>query len=807
MTRARRGGAAGAALLWCAVLAGPATAATVVVNNVNAPGEGFNDPTPAAPVAGNAATTVGAQRLAAFQAAADQWGATLDSDVTITIDAQMTSLSCNTNSAVLGSAGPRGFVDRDFPEAPAPGTWYPQALVNALRGVDIDPSRGDVSANFNQDIGTPGCLQSLGWAYVIGAPAPPGTIPFTDTVLHEIAHGLGFLTFADRSTGALFDGFSDHYTQHLLDETPTPTLWTDLDDAGRAASATDTGQLTWNGPNVADVAGLLTGGRHPTSGRVRMYAPGTLVGGSSVSHFDTALRPREIMEPSLRLPNRKRLTNHLMLDLGWTGLASVTLDLDDGETSLEAGSLTSYALTLENDGPADLTVVAARVNSVVPAGLNAISWTCSASGGAVCGTASGTGAIDSAVTLPLGGGVTFTIDGAIDPGFTGTLTKTASVTLPDNIRNTTASQATDETSIIEPAVPGVLISSATGDTSEAGQPATFQVALNTQPAADVIVPLSSSDPREGSLSASSLTFTSANWDAPQSVTVIGVDDDIDDGDVFFTVQTGPTSSDDDDYDGLDPTDVGLTNLDDDTAGISVSPLSGDTTEAGGTATFTVVLNSEPLADVEIGLASSEPGEATVSTSALVFTPGNWDAPQQVTVTGVDDFVDDGDVPFRIVTAPASSGDGGYNGLDGEDPTATNQDDDTAGITVSMISGDTDEDGASAVFLVVLDSEPTAAVTIVLASSDQEEGTVAPDSLTFTPANWDTPQPVTVTGVSDDLNDGDVAYTVITAPAISADPGYDGIDPADVDVLNVDTTPLPPDVFKDGFELGEPPAPE
>src|SRR5215510_251470 len=62
-------------------------AATIIVVNVDGAGEGFNDPTPAAPVGGNTGTTKGAQRLIAFQYAANIWGATLDSPVTIVVRA------------------------------------------------------------------------------------------------------------------------------------------------------------------------------------------------------------------------------------------------------------------------------------------------------------------------------------------------------------------------------------------------------------------------------------------------------------------------------------------------------------------------------------------------------------------------------------------------------------------------------------------------------------------------------------------------------------------------------------------------
>src|SRR5205085_2365081 len=133
---------------------------------------------------------------------------------------------------------------------------------------------------------------------------------------------------------------------------------------------------------------------------------------------------------------------------------------------------------------------------------------------------------------------------------------------------------------------------------------------------------------------------------------------MDDGDVGYTITTGAASSTDGVYDGMAVGDVSVTNTDNDTAGVTVSPTSGLTTsEAGGTATFTVVLDSQPTADVTISIASSDATEGTVSTSLLTFTSANWNLAQTVTVTGVNDAVDDGDIGYTIVTGAASSADG------------------------------------------------------------------------------------------------------------------------------------------------------
>src|SRR5207248_2293982 len=143
-----------------------------------------------------------------------------------------------------------------------------------------------------------------------------------------------------------------------------------------------------------------------------------------------------------------------------------------------------------------------------------------------------------------------------------------------------------------------------------------------------------------------------------------------------------------------------------------------------TATFTVVLNSQPTANVSIGVSSSNTAEGTVSPASLTFTSANWNTPQTITVTGVNDFVADGNIGYTIVTAAAASTDGNYSGLNPADVAVSNTDDDTAGVTVSPTSGlTTTEAGGTATFTIALNSQPTANVTIPLSSSNTAEGTV------------------------------------------------------------------------------------
>src|SRR5438874_1892722 len=182
-------------------------------------------------------------------------------------------------------------------------------------------------------------------------------------------------------------------------------------------------------------------------------------------------------------------------------------------------------------------------------------------------------------------------------------------------------------------------------------------------------------------------------------------------------------------------EVCVTTTDDDVVGITVIPTSGlTTTEGGGTTTFTVVLTSQPTANVTIGLSSSDLTEGTVAPASLTFTPASSDTRQPGTVSRVDYSAVDGNVAYTILTAASTSTDAGYSGMDASDVDVTNADNDTPAITVSPTSGlTTTESGGTATFTVALMSQPTANVTIGLSSSDPGEGTVAPASLTFTPA--------------------------------------------------------------------------
>lgn len=339
-------------------------------------------------------------------------------------------------------------------------------------------------------------------------------------------------------------------------------------------------------------------------------------------------------------------------------------------------------------------------------------------------------------------------------------------------------------------VPAIHVTPTTGlITTESGATAEFTVALTTEPSAFVFVLLSTDDATEGSVAPVTLIFSPENWGTAQTVTVTGVDDSVMDGDQPYTVALMPATSTDSDYAGIDPTDVSVVNHDDDTAGLTFSRTTGlATTESGGTDTFEVSPRRLPLGDVTLTFASSDTSEGSVVPASVTFTASNWETPRTITVTGANDDAADGDIAYHVTVHTSSAGDPQYDALEDVDVGCVNADNDTPGVSVSPTSGlITDERGGTDSFTVVLDTRPSASVTIPISSGNAGEGTPSPTSLTFTTSDWSTPQTVTVTGVDDATLDADRVFSVLLAPCTSTDSAYAGIDPDDVSVTNRNTT--------------------
>lgn len=174
-------------------------------------------------------------------------------------------------------------------------------------------------------------------------------------------------------------------------------------------------------------------------------------------------------------------------------------------------------------------------------------------------------------------------------------------------------------------LPEVVVSAPSPGTSttESGGSVTFNVKLNTPPIANVVIPVSSSDTTEGTVNVSSLTFTSSNWAVPQTVTVTGVDDALDDGNVNYSIVLGAVTSADLGFSGMNPLDLGLVNQDNDffpdiAVSAAVSIVEGTT--GSKTVSFTVALSAPSDQTVSVDYATTVSGYSNPATPGNDFTP-------------------------------------------------------------------------------------------------------------------------------------------------------------------------------------------
>ncbi len=332
---------------------------------------------------------------------------------------------------------------------------------------------------------------------------------------------------------------------------------------------------------------------------------------------------------------------------------------------------------------------------------------------------------------------------------------------------------------------GATVSETTLTVAEGGS-ATYTVVLDVQPASNVVISVTASGSSDVTVSPATLTFTTANWDTAQTVTVAAAQDADAVDDAASIAHAVDAARSADEYDNVTIAGVAVTVTDDDTAGATVSETALEVAE-GGSATYTVVLNLQPTSDVVISVTASGNTDVTVSPATLTFTTANWDTAQTVTVAAAQDAdaVDDAASIAHAVDAARSADE--YDNVTIAGVAVTVTDDETAGVTVSVISVKAPE-GGSATYTVVLDVQPTSDVVINVTKSGSSDVTVSPATLTFTTANWDTAQTVTVSAAQDADAVDDAAAISHAVVDASSDDLYDGLQIARVSVTVTEDDP-------------------
>tara|TARA_S200000501_G_scaffold362540_1_gene392149 strand:+ start:3959 stop:10339 length:6381 start_codon:yes stop_codon:yes gene_type:complete len=349
-------------------------------------------------------------------------------------------------------------------------------------------------------------------------------------------------------------------------------------------------------------------------------------------------------------------------------------------------------------------------------------------------------------------------------------------------------------------IPDLLLNSSNIVEGESGTVQTIQLSLVSTPTSDVVFNLSNPDPTEAVLSPNSLTFNPLNYNTPQDISIIPQQDFVIDGDKTFTASLtvdGVLTTNC--YSTLSDESITITILDEDSVGFLITPIDNLTDENGDIGSFSIQLTAIPTASVTLGLSSNDATEGAVQ-SEVVFTPANWNIPQTIVVTGLPDPIPihDGAINYFVVTGNVSSTDVNYNAIDGStipDVPFTNQDNNAPGIVINVVGGETttNESGDTMIVEFTLLSQPLGGADVSLPlslSGPIGEASLSTSLLVIENVNWNDPalNRLTITGLDDNVKDGDIPMILVTGNPQSLDTPYDDledIDVADVSFQNLD----------------------
>ena len=315
---------------------------------------------------------------------------------------------------------------------------------------------------------------------------------------------------------------------------------------------------------------------------------------------------------------------------------------------------------------------------------------------------------------------------------------------------------------------GVSVSDSSLTIAE-GSSGTYTIVLDSQPTADVTVTINDPSNTDVTAEPAGLTFSSTDWNTPKTVTVDAAQDD--DADDETATVTHTVTSTDSKYSGASANSVTVTITDDEVP-VTVSFGQANYTVAeGDPVSVTVTLSADPERMVVIPLTHTPQGSTTSADYSGVpanVTFSTGDMSQTITFTATQDDVDDGGK--SVLLAFGTTLPGGVSLGTTTTTTVNITDDDGAGVTVSNNSLDITE-GSSGTYTIVLDSQPTADVTVTINDPSNTDVIAEPASLTFSSTDWNSPKTVTVNAAQD--ADAEDETATVTHAVTSTDSSYSG----------------------------------
>ena len=270
------------------------------------------------PIGGNTGRNLASQRQKVFEHASELWKKYLLFTVDTWVELRFSPLSCDINRAVLANAGPTGFQN-DFNNAPLNNVFYVNALASNLKQVEL--SSPSIEITINSSISNnPQCLNGASWYLGLDGKAPQGQVDLLGILMHEIAHGLGFLSLTNFETGSLIRNRIDSFSLWLFD-TKVNKYWYDLSDNQRKNVIQGSSELVFRSSQVLSFTNFMQDGYN--SEGILMHTPKPAVRGSSLSHFNSsvlfydAIFANELLEPNYKSNFVSYLTTAVLGNIGW----------------------------------------------------------------------------------------------------------------------------------------------------------------------------------------------------------------------------------------------------------------------------------------------------------------------------------------------------------------------------------------------------------------------------------------------------------------------------------------------------------